>query len=82
MEWDQVVEKISVSSNNSQLPALIDHSTTTFWQSSGQQNKVNVCVCMRAFIVCVRVFSVCVCVCVQCVCVRACVQCVCMRTCV
>jgi len=66
MEWDQVVEKISVSSNNSQLPALIDHSTTTYWQSSGQQNKVNcvmyvqacicVCVCIRMF-VCVHMHA-------------------------
>jgi len=61
MEWDQVVEKISVSSNNSQLPALIDHSTTTFWQSSGQQNKVNFIECVT---VCTHVL----------VCVRACMH--------
>ena len=40
MDWDQVVKKISVSSNVNQMAALYDESTSSYWQSSGQQNKV------------------------------------------
>jgi len=40
MDWDQVVKKITVSSNTGQSSALFDDSTSTYWQSSGQQNKV------------------------------------------
>ena len=43
MDWDQVVKKISVSSNANMISALYDESTSTYWQSSGQQNKVYEC---------------------------------------
>ena len=75
MDWDQVVKKVSVSSNTSQMSALYDESTSTFWQSSGQQNRVCVCVVCVHVHGCIRTYlRSCVCVCVSIsLCVHMCV---------
>lgn len=40
VEWDQVVAKVTASSNESAVPHLWDNDATTYWQSNGQQGKV------------------------------------------
>ena len=40
VEWDQVVAKVTASSNENSVSHLWDNDATTYWQSSGQQGKV------------------------------------------
>ena len=40
VEWDQVVARVTASSNQNAVPHLWDKDATTYWQSSGQQGKV------------------------------------------
>ena len=58
MDWDQVVKKISVSSNVNQMSALYDESTSTYWQSSGQQNKVCVYIHTYIHVDCIKIVAV------------------------
>ena len=41
MDWEQIVRRLSVSSNESQANRLTDGIHSTFWQSSGPQGKVS-----------------------------------------
>lgn len=47
VEWDQVVAKVTASSNEGAVSHLWDNDATTYWQSSGPQGKVRClqCVC-------------------------------------